>query len=74
MFRIIDRSWLCVTKNIKIKGVYAGNPAKLIREIQNTIKFLDLKAQYNKYKKEIDKSIYQTINKANFIGGDTEAI
>ncbi len=37
-----------------------------------TIKFLDLKAQYNKYKKEIDKSIYQTINKANFIGGDTK--
>ena len=37
-----------------------------------TIKFLDLKAQYNKYKKEIDKSIYQTINKATFIGGDTK--
>ena len=34
------------------------------------IKFLDLKSQYLKYKKEIDRSIFSIINKSTFIGGE----
>jgi len=34
-----------------------------------TVEFRDLKAQYNKYKKEIDSAIQEVLNNANFIGG-----
>lgn len=33
------------------------------------MEFRDLKAQYNKYKNEIDSAIQEVINNANFIGG-----
>jgi len=33
------------------------------------MEFRDLKAQYNKYKKEIDSAIQEVINNTNFIGG-----
>ncbi|WP_312700205.1 DegT/DnrJ/EryC1/StrS aminotransferase family protein [Sedimentibacter sp.] len=33
------------------------------------MEFRDLKAQYNKYKKEIDSAIQEVLNNANFIGG-----
>ncbi len=33
------------------------------------LEFRDLKAQYNKYKKEIDFAIQEVLNNANFIGG-----
>lgn len=35
-----------------------------------TVEFRDLKTQYNKYKKEIDLSIQNILNNANFIGGN----
>ena len=38
------------------------------------IKFLDLKSQYLKYKKEIDSAIFSTINKSIFIGGEVKTI
>jgi dTDP-4-amino-4,6-dideoxygalactose transaminase len=34
------------------------------------MEFRDLKAQYNKYKNEIDSAIQEVINNANFIGGN----
>ena len=34
-----------------------------------TMEFRDLKAQYNKYKNEIDSAIQEVINNTNFIGG-----
>ncbi len=37
------------------------------------IKFLDLKAQYIKYKKEINTAIFKTINNSTFIGGKTKS-
>ena len=33
------------------------------------MEFRDLKAQYDKYKKEIDSAIQEVINNTNFIGG-----
>jgi len=35
----------------------------------NVLEFRDLKAQYEKYKSEIDSAIQEVINNANFIGG-----
>jgi len=34
-----------------------------------TVEFRDLKAQYNKYKTEIDSAIQEVLNNTNFIGG-----
>ena len=66
-----------VTKNIIVPGIYAGNPASLIRKLtineSRKVKFLDLKKQYILIQKEIDKAIAHVISNANFINGQQVA-
>ena len=66
-----------VTKDINVLGIYAGNPARMIRmlgkygdEINKYIQIADLNAQYLELKKEIDSAIEKTIQTSMFIRGE----
>jgi dTDP-4-amino-4,6-dideoxygalactose transaminase/acetyltransferase-like isoleucine patch superfamily enzyme len=66
-----------VTKDITEPGIYAGNPARLLRrfstrnEAETTINvpFVDLQAQYARIRDDIDKAIASVIAASAFIRG-----
>jgi len=66
-----------VTKDITEPGIYAGNPARLLRRLDTTnrsetivnVPFVDLHAQYLSIRDDIDKAISQVIAESAFIRG-----